>query len=113
MTRGAEGTSKSIAEYQLTTPERPYFDENLRTEHLIKKTIASSVRSAFQEMNIKLIICLTETGSTISYLTGYNFGCPILAVCSDYRVSRNLVARKSVFTVPVGSLVGYESVIEK
>jgi pyruvate kinase len=71
------------------------------------------VRNAVNELDIKLLICLTETGSTLRYLSGYDFGCPILAVCSDYRVARYLVAFKSVFTVPVGSLVGYESVIAK
>ena len=100
-------------EYQLTKPDRPYFDENIKSEHFIKKTIASSISNAVKELDIKLIICLTETGSTIGYLTAYNFGCPILAVCSDYRIARHLIAFKSVFTVSVGSLVGYESVIAK
>jgi len=54
----------------LTSPDKPYFDDNLRSVHMIKKTIASSVRSAVNELDIKLIICLTETGSTLGYLTG-------------------------------------------
>jgi pyruvate kinase len=85
----------------------------VKSVHLIKSTIASSIRKAVEELRIKLLICLTETGSTIPYFTGYNLGCSILAVCSDYRVARLLNGYKSVFTLCLGSLVGYESVLAR
>lgn len=90
-----------------------YEDENLRNIHLVKKTISSSVRSTCEEIDIKLIMILTETGSTPYYFTGYDFKCPILAVCSDYRIARCLSLYKSVVSLCVGSLVGFESVISK
>lgn len=80
---------------------------------MIKKSIASCVRNTMAEMKVSLLICLTETGSTVSYLSGYNLKCPILAICSDDKVARTLLARRGVFSLCVGSLVGYESVISK
>lgn len=108
-----ESSNKHIKEYSKEVLSKNTRDERGMSIHLVKKAIASSARNTIESLDIRLVICLTETGSTANYLTGYHFKCPILVLCSDYRVARSLQGYKSVFTLCLGSLVGFESVLER
>lgn len=102
-----------MKEYSWDMIDNKSKDESGMSVHVVKKAIASSVRNAIDNLDIRLVICLTETGTTAKYLTGYNFKCPILVLCSEHRVARSLQGYRSVFTLCLGSLVGFESVLTK
>lgn len=82
-------------------------------EDFIKIGLACSVYSASKMVKSSLIICITKTGKIISYLSPYDFDCPILAICSDIIYARKTIYYRGVISIEVGSLIGFECVTAK
>lgn len=60
-----------------------------------------------------MIICITQTGDSVSYLSPYDFDCPILAICNEKSIARKCLFFRGVIAIEVGSLIGTEAVVEK
>lgn len=86
---------------------------NDNEKEFIKIALAGSVYSASKMMKSSLVICITQTGDTVSYLSPYDFDCPILAICNEMTIARKCNYNRGVISIEVGSLIGTESVIEK
>ena len=74
---------------------------------------AASAYTTSQIQTTSLIIVITQTGDTITYLSQYDFNCPILAICNDRNIARFCKSYHGVVSLEVGSQIGTETVIEK
>jgi len=79
----------------------------------IQSTIVHCVIKAVNELDAKLIICFTQTGSTALQLSKLRSKCPIIAVAIDDRIARHCSLLASVTAVKVGSMYGKDELIKR
>ena len=79
----------------------------------IRIALAGSIYTAHKMTKSTLIICLTQTGATVTYQNPYDFDCPIQAICNEVGIARKCILNRGVISLEVGSLIGTEIVIEK
>mmetsp|Transcript_97836 Transcript_97836/g.134561 ORF Transcript_97836/g.134561 Transcript_97836/m.134561 type:complete len:89 (+) Transcript_97836:484-750(+) len=72
----------------------------------------NAVNAAFM-LNAKLIICFTENGEQAKLASKYHPSCPILAVFSDHKSSKNVMLHSGIQHIVVGSLIGGNRPIEQ
>jgi len=75
-------------------------------------SIASSCVKSTWDITAKLLICLTESGTTAKVVSKYRPACPILAVTADEGVVRHLLISRGVIPLKVDSMKGTEKVLE-
>lgn len=77
------------------------------------ESVASSAVKATVDSDVKLIIALTETGSTARMIAKYRPKCPILAITASESCVRQLGACRGVVPMLTASFQGTDSVIVK
>jgi len=78
----------------------------------ITDSIASSSVKSSWDIGNKLLICLTETGTTARAISKYRPECPIICVTAEPRVVRQLLISRGAIPLLVDSTKGTEKVIE-
>jgi len=78
---------------------------------VVDSIASSSVKSTW-DITAKLLICLTESGTTAKVVSKYRPACPILAVTADDGVVRHLLISRGVIPLKVDSMKGTEKVLE-
>lgn len=71
-----------------------------------------SVKAAY-EMNAKLIIVFTNSGSSAILVSKYRPQCPILAVSASDTSAKQIMISRGIFNMLVGSLIGADSLLDK
>ncbi len=77
------------------------------------ETICNCAVKAAYEMNAKLIIVFTNSGSSAIMVSKYRPRCPILAVSASDKSAKQIMISRGIFYLLVGSLIGSESLLEK
>merc|ERR1719284_2134096 len=77
------------------------------------EAICSSAVKAAIDAKCKLIIALTETGSTALSIAKYRPQAPILAITASETTVRQLLVSRGVIPILTASFVGTDSVILK
>eukprot|EP00931_Biecheleriopsis_adriatica_P042145 TRINITY_DN2401_c0_g2_i1.p1 TRINITY_DN2401_c0_g2~~TRINITY_DN2401_c0_g2_i1.p1 ORF type:complete len:513 (-),score=149.21 TRINITY_DN2401_c0_g2_i1:254-1792(-) len=93
---------------------------NMRMHTLAKESAMTAVESVCSsavkvvvDASCKLIIALTETGSTARIIAKYRPSCPILAITASETTVRQLGANRGVIPMLTASFQGTDSVITK
>eukprot|EP00401_Gymnodinium_catenatum_P063234 CAMPEP_0117562740 /NCGR_PEP_ID=MMETSP0784-20121206/55118_1 /TAXON_ID=39447 /ORGANISM="" /LENGTH=622 /DNA_ID=CAMNT_0005360331 /DNA_START=15 /DNA_END=1881 /DNA_ORIENTATION=- len=94
-----------------------YLSTRLRTAEKfgmspVEAVCSSAVKAAI-DAKCKLIVALTETGSTALFLAKYRPRAPILAITASESTQRHLLVARGVIPVLTQSFVGTDSVIQK
>lgn len=84
---------------------------NNKTMLDIPESVASSAVKAATDANCKLIIALTETGTTARLLAKYRPSQPILALSASEATSRHLQISRGIISLQVPSFQGTDHVI--
>ena len=79
----------------------------------LAETICNCAVKAAYEMNAKLIIVFTNSGSSAILVSKYRPQCPILAVSASDTSAKQIMISRGIFNLLVGSLIGAESLLEK
>jgi len=79
----------------------------------VAETIASSAVKTADELQAKLIITLTESGSTTRLVSKYKPFANILAVTQHEQTARQLMITRGCQPIIVGSMIGTDSIIKK
>jgi pyruvate kinase len=79
----------------------------------VPDSIASSAVKSSWDLEVKLIVCLTDSGKTASLVSKYRPSCPILAVSSNPKVSRQLLVCRGVIPFLVETMQGTAEVFKK
>merc|ERR1711990_516203 len=77
------------------------------------ESVCSSAVKTTVDSNVKLIVALTETGSTARIIAKYRPKCPILSITASDSTARQLLTARGVVVVLTASFVGTDSVITK
>merc|ERR1712203_19695 len=78
----------------------------------VESTCCAAVKAAL-DSGLKLIVALTETGSTARLLAKYFPKCPILAITASESSARQMLTSRGVTPILTASFVGTDSVINK
>ena len=79
----------------------------------IAEAIASAaVKSAF-DLRAALLVVLTETGRTASYVAKYRPPCRVLTITANEQVARQTLVWKGLFPLLVGSMIGTDSLVHR
>jgi pyruvate kinase len=85
-----------------------------RDIHLsMAESICNCAVKAAYEMNAKLIIVFTNSGSSAILVSKYRPKCPILAVSASDTSVKQIMISRGIFDLLVGSLIGAESLLDK
>jgi len=84
----------------------------LKTISPTESTCCVAVKAAL-DSDLKLIVALTETGSTARCLAKYFPACPILAITASESTVRQLLTSRGVIPILTASFVGTDSVVTK
>lgn len=79
----------------------------------MSETICNCAVKAAYEMNAKLIIVFTNSGSSAMLVSKYRPHCPILAVSASDTSAKQIMISRGIFYLLVGSLIGAESLLDK
>ena len=79
----------------------------------VAEAIASAAVKACFEIKAALVIVLTQTGRTSTYVAKHRPPCPILTITADEAVARQCLISKGLFPLLVGSMFGTESLIHR
>jgi pyruvate kinase len=79
----------------------------------IASTIVNCVMRAVNELDAKLIVCFTQTGSTALQLSKLRSNCPIVSVAIDDKTARLCSMLASVTAVKVGSMYGKDELTKR
>jgi len=77
------------------------------------EAICNCAVKASYEMNAKLIIVFTNSGSSAILVSKYRPQCPILAVSASDTSAKQIMISRGIFNLLVGSLIGAESLLDK
>ena len=77
------------------------------------ETICNCAVKAAYEMDAKLIIVFTNSGSSAILVSKYRPKCPILAVSASDTSAKQIMIHRGIFNLLVGSLIGADSLLEK
>merc|ERR1712224_333013 len=84
----------------------------LKTISPTESTCCVAVKAAL-DSDLKLIVALTETGSTARCLAKYSPACPILAITASESTVRQLLTSRGVIPILTASFMGTDAVVTK
>jgi len=86
---------------------------NKEQRQSVPETIASSAVKSAWDLNASLIICLSDSGSTVRYVSKYRPHTPVLCITSSPKTSRQILVSRSTLAYLAEDMHHTDSLIEK